>query len=136
MINGNTKTVTEVVEELKDEIIEFVSTRFAMLEAEFDEKVQWLKMSVPVLGLGFILLGTAWFLLTGFLVCMIAQAFAPSSWSWAISFLITGVLYATLGGAAAYLAWHQLKDKGVKPERTLRTLKQDTTWLREVKTQL
>ena len=111
MTNRNTKTVTEVVEELKDEAIEFVSTRFAMLEAEFDEKVQWFKMSVPVLGLGAVLLGTAWLLLTAFLVCMIAQAFAPNRWNWAVSFLIIGVLYAIVGGAAAYMAWRQLKDK-------------------------
>ena len=137
MSNGGTKTVTEVVEELKSEVIEFVSTRFAMLEAEFDEKVQWFKMAAPLLSVGVILLGTAWLLSTGFLVCMIAQAFAPNPWAWAIAFLVVAALYTIMGGVAAYLAWRQLKEKGVKPERTLRVLKQDTMWLqREAKTQL
>jgi len=136
VINGGTKTVTEVVEELKDEVIEFVTTRFAMLEAEFEEKAQWFKMAAPLLSIGVILLGTAWLLLTGFLVSIIAQAFAPNPWNWAVSFLIIGAFYAIVGGAAAYMAWRQLKDKRVKPERTLRILKQDTMWLREAKTQL
>jgi len=135
--NGQTKTVIEVVQELKDEIIEFVSTRFSMLQAELEEKIRWLKMAVPVLGLGLVLLGTAWLMLTGFLVCIIAQAFAPHPWDWTVSFLIIGVLYAIVGGAAAFMAWSQLKDKGVKPERTINVLKQDTVWLQtEAKTQL
>jgi protein-S-isoprenylcysteine O-methyltransferase Ste14 len=122
---------------LKGELIEFVTTRFAMLEAEFDEKVAWFKMAAPVIGIGIVLLASAWLVFTGFLVCIIAQAFAPNPWSWTVSFLIVAVLYAILGAAAAYLAWGQLKDKGVKPERTIRVLKQDTMWLqREAKTQL
>jgi hypothetical protein len=42
--NGHTKTITEVVEDLKNELMEFVSTRFAMLQSEFDDKFQSFKM--------------------------------------------------------------------------------------------
>lgn len=129
MINGNARSVIEVVEQLRDEFIEFVTTRIEMMEAEFDEKAQALRMSGPLLGIGMLVLVTAWLLFSGFLVCMIAQAFAPRPWNWALSFLVVSVLYAIVGGAAAYVAWRQLKDKGVKPERTLRVLKQDGLWL-------
>lgn len=129
MINGNGKSVIEVVEDLRDEFIEFITTRIAMIEAEFDEKAQAIKMSGPLLGIGMLVLTTAWLLFSGFLVCMIAQAFAPHPWNWALSFLVVAVLYAIVGGGAAYLAWSQLKDKGMKPERTLRVLKQDGLWL-------
>lgn len=129
MINGNAKSVLEVVEQLRDEFIAFVTTRLEMLEAEFDEKTQALRTSGPLLGIGMLILVTAWLLFSGFLVCMIAQAFAPHPWNWALSFLVIAVLYAIAGGAAAYVAWRRLKDKGVKPERILRVLKQDGLWL-------
>ncbi len=129
MINGNAKSVIEVVEDLRDEFIAFVTTRIEMVEAEFDEKAQALKTSGPLLGIGMMVLATAWLLFSGFLVCMIAQALAPHPWNWALSFLAVSILYAIVGSAAAYAAWGRLKDKGVKPERTLRVLKQDGLWL-------
>lgn len=124
----------EVVEQLRDEFIEFVTTRIQMMEAEFDEKVQTAKMSGPLLGVGMLVLVTSWLLFSGFLVCTIAQAFTLGPWNWALSFLAVAVLYAIIGGAAASVAWRRLKDKGVKPERTIRVLKQDGLWLQtEVK---
>jgi uncharacterized membrane protein YqjE len=129
VINGNAKSVVEVVEDLRDEFIEFVTTRIEMLEGEFDEKAQALKMSGPLLAIGTVVLATAWLLFSGFAVCMIAQALAPHSWNWALSFLLVAVLYGIVGGSAAWAAWRQLKNKGVKPERTLRVLKQDGLWL-------
>lgn len=137
MINGHTKTIAEVIDDLRNELIEFVSTRFEMLEAEFDEKIRSFKMAAPTLAIGLVLLGSAWLLLTGFLVTIIAQAFAPHPWNFTLAFLLVAVLYAIVGGAATFLAWRQLKDKGVKPERTIRVLKQDRMWLQtEAKTQL
>ncbi len=129
MTNGHSKGVIEVVEELRDELIEFLTTRFEMLEAEFDEKTRVLKMSAPLLGIGALALTTAWLLFTAFLVVMIAQAFAPSAWRFTVAFLVVAVLYALVGGVAAYVAWRLLKEKGVKPERILRVLKQDSLWL-------
>ena len=137
MTNGHTKPIAEVIDELRHELIEFVSTRFAMLEAEFDEKVTSFKMAAPVLVIGMLLLGSAWLALTGFLVSIIAQAYAPNPWALTLSFLTVAVLYAIVGGAAAYMAWKQLKEKGVKPERTIRVLKEDRQWLqKEARTQL
>ena len=140
MINGqatHTKTVVEVVDDLRHELIDFVTTRFEMLEAEIDEKVRWAKSVAPVLVVGVVLLGSAWLALTGFLVCIIAEAYTPHPWAWTLSFLTVAVLYAVVGGSAAYLAWRELKTKGVKPERTIRVLKEDSAWLRaEARTQL
>ncbi|HKD85041.1 MAG TPA: phage holin family protein [Terriglobales bacterium] len=129
MANGYTKPITEVIEELKEELKEFVATRLAMLRSELNEKYQSLKTAAPVLSIGIALLGTAWLLFTGFLVTIIAQAFAPNPWNYAISFILVTVVYAVVGGLAAYLAWRQLKQKGVKPERTIRVLQQDRIWL-------
>jgi uncharacterized membrane protein YqjE len=135
--NGNGKSVTEVIENLKEELKEFVTTRLAMLRSELDDKYRSFKTAAPVMTIGIGMLGTAWLLFTGFLVCIIAQAFAPSPWDYAVSFILVTVLYAIVGGLAAYLAWRQLMQKGVKPERTIRVLQQDRIWLQaEGKSQL
>lgn len=137
MANGYTKPITEVIEELKEELKEFVTTRLAMLRSELNDKLQSFKMAAPVLTIGIALLCTAWLLFTGFLVCIIAQAFAPNPWDYALSFILVTVLYAILGGLSAYLAWQQLKQKGIKPERTIRVLQQDRIWIQaEGKSQL
>lgn len=137
MANGYTRPITDVMEELKEELKEFVGTRLAMLRSELNDKFQSFKMAAPVLTIGITLLGTAWLVFTGFLVCIIAQAFAPNPWDYAISFILVSVLYAIVGGLSAYVGWQQLKENGVKPERTIRVLQQDRIWLQaEGKSQL
>ena len=137
MTEEKTKTIAEVAEELKDELKEFAGTRLLMLRSELEEKLRSFKLAAPVLGIGALLLGTGWLLLSGFLVCIVAEAFGTNLWSFVVSFLIVGGAYAILGGTAAFLAWQQLKEKGVKPERTIQVLKQDRIWMQtEAKTRL
>ena len=137
MTNGNTRNLAEILSEIKEELKDFIATRVAMLRSELNEKLQSIKMAAPVLLIGVAMLGTAWLLLTGFLVCIVAQAFTPSPWAYVISFVIVGVCYGLLGAAAAFMAWRQLTEKGVKPERTIRVLQQDRLWLQtEGKSQL
>lgn len=144
MINGHSKTVAEAIADLKhelatlqDELKEFVSTRAAMLGSEMGEKLRVIKLAAPVVLIGILLLITAWLLFTGFLVCILAQAFVPNPWAYTLSFVLLAVLYAIVGGATAYVGWKQLRATSVKPERTLRVLEQDRIWLQtEAKSQL
>lgn len=137
MINGHAKTVPEAIAELKDELKEFISTRVQMLHSEMSEKLRALKLAAPTLLVGVLLLLTAWLVFTGFLVAIIAQAFAPSPWAYTLSFVLVAVLYVIVGGATAYIGWRGLRETGIKPERTIRVLKQDRVWLQtEAKTQL
>jgi len=135
--NGDSKTLPEALAELRDELKEFAATRLAMLRAELNEKLRSFKMAAPVMGAGLVLLGTAWLLLTACLVCAIAYAFPYQGWNLVISFAIVGALYLAIGGLATVLAWRQIREKGVTPERTIRVLKEDAVWLQtEAKTQL
>jgi len=136
-VTEQSKTVGEVVAELKNELVDFVSTRVAMLRSEMGEKLRMIKMAAPVMLIGLGLLSTAWLLFTGFLVTIIAQVFMPSPWAYSLSFVLVAVLYAIVGGAAAYLGWKQLRATGLKPKRTVQVLEQDRIWLQaEAKTQL
>jgi len=144
MTNGNARTVPEAINELKqelrqmkEELNEFLGTRVQMLRSEMGEKLRMIRLAAPTMAIGLVLLFTAWLVFTGFLVTIIAQPFMPSPWAYTISFVLVAVLYAIVGGAAAYLGWKQLRATGLKPERTIRVLEQDRIWLRtEAKSQL
>ncbi len=137
VVTEHAHTVGDVISELKQELTDFISTRVAMLRSEMGEKLRMIKLAAPVVLVGALLLVSAWLVFTGFLVCIIAHAFMPSAWAYALSFLIVSVLYMIVGGAAAYLGWQQLRATGMKPERTIHVLEQDRIWLQtEAKSQL
>jgi uncharacterized membrane protein YqjE len=137
VINAHSKTVPEAITALKEELKEFLSTRVAMLRSELGEKMQIIKRAAPMLILGLVLLATAWLAFTGFLVCILAQAFDIGAWTYVVSFAIVTVVYAMAGGGAALFAWKQIKRVGMKPKRTMHVLEQDRIWLQtEARTQL
>jgi uncharacterized membrane protein YqjE len=137
VINEHTKTVPEALTDLKEELKEFLSTRVAMLRSELGEKVETIKRATPMLIVGLVLLATAWLAFTGFLVCIIAQAFDIGAWAYVISFIIVTVVYAMAGGITALFAWKRIKQVGMKPKRTMHVLEQDRIWLQtEARTQL
>lgn len=136
MNNGYTKSVAEVISDLKVEVQEFISTRVAMLRAEMQENLRTFKLAAPTLIIGLVLLWTAWLLLTGFLVAVIGIAFQPNPWAYVFSLLIVGVGYLILGGMAAMGAWKRMTEKGLKPKRTIHVLQQDKLWIQAEKAQL
>ena len=129
MSNGYTKSVAQVLAELKVELLEFVSTRIAMAHSEIKENFQSLKLAGAALIVGLLLLGTAWLLFTGFLVAMIAVAFEPSPWAYVLAMIIAAVAYLVLGGLMATGAWKRLAEKGITPRRTIHVLQQDKIWI-------
>lgn len=136
MNNGYTKSVAEVIGDLRAELQEFVSTRISMLRAELQEKLRTLKLAAPALVIGVVLLATGWLLFTGFLVAMIAAAFQPSPWSFVLSLLIVAAGYVLLGGLALMGGWKRIREKGWMPRRTIHVLQQDKIWIQAEKAQL
>ena len=136
MTNGYTKSLPQIVNDLKAELKDFVATRLAMLRSEISEKLSSLKAAVPSLVLGLILLLTAWLLFNGFLVTIIAMAFG-TPWGWVWAFLIVAAAYLLLGGMLTLGGFNKLKNMKLVPERTIRVLKQDEVWLQtEAKSQI
>jgi uncharacterized membrane protein YqjE len=142
--NGNAKTVPDaiadlkaVIADLKTELQEFITTRLAIFSAEMREKVENIKRGAPMVVVGLLVLLTAWLTLTGFLVCLVAQAFTPNPWAYMAAFAIVTVFYAVAGAGVAAFAWKAMKGTGLKPERTIHVLQQDREWLQtEARTQL
>ena len=137
MTNESTKTIPELITELKDELKEFAATRLAILRAEFSTKLQSFKLAAPGIVAGVLLVVTDWLVFTAFLVCAIANAFPSDAWRYPIDLLIVAFLYCVAGLAALMFGWKKIKETSMKPERTIRVLKEDQIWLQtEVKTQL
>ena len=128
MQNGS-KNLTEVVNEIKVEAKEFVSTRLQMLTMEMKEKVSAWKVAVPLLIGAAVCALIAFIVLNYALVAFLAALFAPSPYNWCFAALIVGFFYLIVAGALYWIGTRELKAEPLTPARTLRVLKQDQIWL-------
>jgi len=133
----NVRTVAEVLNHCKEDLKDFVSTRVQMLRGEMRDKLTTLKLVLPALAVGAILLLGAFFLFTWGLVSLIAMAMTGEPYAYPVAFFAVFALYALAGGATVVYGLRTLTAHGLTPERTLRVLKEDQIWLQsEARTQL
>ncbi len=131
------RPIGEVLNDFKVEFKDFVTTRIQMLRSEMNEKIGAVKVAAPSMAIGAVLGLSAFWLLTLALVFLISMAFQNQPYQYALSFAIVGVIYAIAGVIALSYGWSSIKSRGMKPERTLRVLKQDQIWMQtEAKTEL
>ncbi len=129
---GNGRTLAGVLNELKQDLKDFVDTRLQMLMAEMKQKMSMLKMVVPMLLVAAVL-GTVGFLLLT--IALVAAIGTLIGWGW--SFLVVGVLYVAVAAATGFMAIREYQEEGVAPVRTIKVLKQDQVWLQnEARSQL
>lgn len=122
------KSVAEVLQDLKNELTDFVRTRVAMLVAEMREKAGAWKTALPLLVGGLVLALAAFGCITFALVALVA-ALVGGTFAWAIGGAATFALYLALGGVLGYLGYKEISTEGVTPTRTLNVLKQDQIWI-------
>jgi ABC-type multidrug transport system permease subunit len=136
-VNFNGRSFSGVVNEVKDELKEFLQTRISMLKAELGEKMRTFKAAVPMLATAIILLTTAFLLFTLCLVGLISVAFYGNPFRWFLSFVIVAVMYSIIGGMAAVFGLKELRAQGIMPKKTIKVLKEDQIWLQhEARTQV
>ncbi|MBV9182555.1 MAG: phage holin family protein [Acidobacteria bacterium] len=128
--NQSARSLASIVAELKHEVKDFVDTRVVMFKSELREKLAHWKVAAPLAGLGVVLLATAYLLITLSLVALTA-AFIHSQYRWFFGFLGVGVLWAILGGVAAYIAKREFELSKVMPRQTLEVLKGDKVWIQQ-----
>ncbi len=130
---NNGKSMAQVANELKHDLMEFLQTRLEMLRSELNQKVAMIKVVVPMFAIAFLFLWFAFMLLSVALVAAIA--FLLNSWGWA--FLAVGLFYALIAGLCGGLAYREIRTTGLMPRRTLKVLQQDQVWLQgEARSQL
>jgi uncharacterized membrane protein YqjE len=130
--DGNGKSLAMVISEVKEDLKEFLDTRYRMLLAELKQKISVFKVALPGLLLAAMLGLVGFLLLTIALVAAVASAIG---WGW--SFLIIGAFYCVTAGVVAFIGYREISQVGVAPKRTIKVLQQDKAWLtREAKIQL
>jgi uncharacterized membrane protein YqjE len=120
----NGKSLSATINELKEEFKEFVQTRYQMLQAEMNEKLSAWKTGIPLMLVGAVLAFVAFLLLTGALVVVVA---IPLGVAWALA--AVGLLYLILAVVTAWIGYAEISHNQLKPERTLRVLKEDQVWM-------
>ena len=129
MTNGrfeSERSLQQTLQDIKNEIKDFVQTRFEIFKREMQEKLSSYKSALPMAAAGLLFLATAWFLITGAIVAAIALALG-----WPLAFLIVGGAYLILGATVGWLAYKEVTSANMKPERTMQVLKQDQVWIEQ-----
>jgi len=134
---ANGRTLAEVVADMKEEIKEFAQTRIRLFKAECQQKLALLKGAALLTAVAIVFLASAYLLFTVGLVALIAALLADNPYRWVFGFFGVALLWAVVGGIAAYYAKREFALKGIMPTRTLEVLKGDKIWIQhEAKNQL
>jgi uncharacterized membrane protein YqjE len=123
------KPLAQLLTEFKDELKEFAATRIEMLRGEMREKIAAAQTALPAIAVGAVLALFAIVFLSVALVALVAMFLGGGAGAWAAAFAIVGGVFLLIGAAAIAYGISKLKAPGLKPERTLRILKQDQIWL-------
>jgi uncharacterized membrane protein YqjE len=125
----NGRPLAQVLSDAKQELQEFVQTRFQLLTTELQQKFRLLKVAALLAAIAAVLLSTAYILLTLTLVALVAVAFSESPYQWVFGFSVVGIFWAILGAVAGYFAKREFALKGITPSRTITVLKGDKIWI-------
>jgi uncharacterized membrane protein YqjE len=126
---NNDKSLTRVLQEIKDDLRDFANTRYEMLVAEFNEKIRVWKLSLPMMAIGATLAIGGFFAFTFGLVALFARIIG-TNYAWLWGALVVTVLYFAAGGVFGYLGYREIKETGLKPDRTIQVLKEDQQWIK------
>lgn len=124
------KSIASIIAETKEEFKVFVQTRAQLLQAETREKIKAWKASAILLGVGAVLLVTAWFSFVFAIIALLHSWLGTGDYSWCFGGLIIGGLFFIGGMALTLAGYTDIKKAGVAPTRTLRILKQDQEWIK------
>ena len=136
-IEQNGRSIASVLNDLKQELKDFLETRIQLLKSEIQEKMAMLKLAAPLAVVAVVFAGTAYLLLTLALVDLVSVAFLDNTYRWFLAFLIVGVVWLIVAAMAGYFALREMRARALAPQRTIQVLKGDKAWLQsEAKSQI
>ena len=126
---NHARSLGVIVSELREELKQFLNTRFRMLKAELHDGLSAIRVAVPLALVTLMFVVTGFLLISAAVVTIVASAFAGTPYAWFYGLIIVGVLWFIIAGIAAFFAYNGFRSKPVFPKRTLEVLKADKTWL-------
>lgn len=127
--NGNERSLSSIIAEIKEELKEFVDTRVQMVKAELAETKSAARVAIPLVLLASALFITAFLLFTMAAVVLVAFAFAGNALAWFYAAIIVGFVWLCLGGACVFFAYNAFRSHSIFPIHTMRVLKADKVML-------
>ena len=124
-----------LLERLAQDLAALMEQKLALLRVEVKEEVDaYVRGSIAIIA-GAIVAGVGFALTNVALAFAIATAFANSNLSqparYALGFVITGLIYLTVGAAVILITRNRLARIGLVPRRTARELEKDKEWLQK-----
>ncbi len=120
-----TRSLSEILNEVKVELREFVQTRLELLKSELRDKTKAWKMAAPMLLVAGLFGFVGFLCLTGALVCVISWA----TGSWGYAFLAVGLAWWAIMALVGFIGYREFTAAGMVPDRTVKVLKQDQAWI-------
>ena len=125
------RTLADALTDIKEEFKSFVQTRLQMFRVETQQKLRSWRGHLTMLALAAILVLTAWFACAFAFVALLHAWIAAGSYAWFWGGLIAGGLFLVAGVVLGRAGYRGIKSSSLAPERTLRVLKQDQSWIRD-----
>lgn len=128
-MNNHEKSLGVVLTEMKNELNEFLQTRYKLLRSEIQDMLRTWKYCIPLLLGALVLLLASWMVITFGLVALVRSWFLPDALAWLWGSLIVAALYLIIAIVIGWFAYGELRKVGIVPKRTLQVLKQDQVWV-------
>lgn len=130
-------SIGDLLKQLSTDTAELVRQQVELAKAELRQTGATLARDSSRLGLAFGLAFAGFLALTTFLIAGLARLLDGNVW---LSALIVGVVFLAIGGVLARRAMADIKARGLVPDQTVASLRDDATWAkreaREVKREL
>jgi uncharacterized membrane protein YqjE len=120
-----TESLAGLLNDLAAASAALVRDEIDLAKREFRDKIRTMTTGAAMIAAGGLVAVIGLMGLTAAAIIGLANYLAPG-----LSALIVGALLVLAGAAAAFLGMKRVKNTSLKPEQTIRTLKEDKDWLK------
>ncbi|MFN7141201.1 MAG: phage holin family protein [Limisphaerales bacterium] len=127
-------SIADLLRELREESVTLVKQEVALAKTEMKEKAAKIGRNAAYLVVGG-LIGYAGLIfllfagMRGLTLGLVAAGIQPETALW-LSPLILGAVVVLIGVALAMKAWNAISEESLVPEKTIQSLKEETSWTR------
>jgi hypothetical protein len=120
------RSISALLSDLASETILLFRQELALVRAELHEKMSRAGQGAGALGAGALVAYSGWLALVAAMI--LALALVLPAW---LAAVIVGVVVIVVGCILMLIGRNRLNTEALKPQRTLRTLREDEEWLKE-----
>lgn len=128
-VNGADASLGDLVRQLATDTGELVRQEVALAKTEMREISSTVATDARNIGIGAVIALAGMLALTAFLILLLGVVLG-NYW---LSALVVGLLFTGIGAMLAKRAVDDIKQRGLKPDATMQTLREDAAWAKREK---